>query len=170
MFLVFGLFTLSAGTARAEGTADEDNGYNFSLAATIGEGMFFLNDATYRGPVTLEVVPSIGGEWVKADLGLSTTLESVRIAGTDIGNWAFTARPGARLTPPMIPLYIRGAVPVQIREDNLDWGLLGGVGTDIRLMEKVGLVLEVNTTLSKDLDWGNDGIPLEFRAGMSLYF
>jgi len=37
-------------------------------------------------------------------------------------------------------------------------------------LERLGFVFEIDTTLSKDLEWGKDGIPWEFRAGVSLHF
>ena len=101
------MLTLSAGVARAEdGEASakekDSDAYTFGLAFTIGEGVYFVHDEAYRGPVSLEVVPSFGWDWFKFDFGVSTTLESVKIAGTNVGNWNFTFRPGARLTPPLV--------------------------------------------------------------------
>lgn len=145
-------------------------GYSIGLAATIGEGMYFINSHVYRGPVSLEIVPSIGWSWFKFDLGLSTTLESVKIAGTHVGYWNFTFRPGARITPPMIPLYLRLAFPLQLQRHNFDWGVMFGVGLDIRIIAILGIVFEIDTALSKDLEWGGSGIPLEFRLGISLHF
>jgi hypothetical protein len=166
---------LSAGAVSAEEESqsmegDSSRGYAIGLAATIGEGMYFVHGDVYRSPVSLELVPSIGWSWLKLDLGLSTTLESVRIAGTHVGYWNFTFRPGARLTPPMIPLYLRVAFPLQIQRRNFDWGVMFGAGVDIRIIAILGIVFEVDTTLSKDLEWGGDGIPLEFRVGISLHF
>ncbi len=173
LFLV--ALTLAPGAAMAEEGSQSsggaaDNGYSFGLAATIGEGMYFIDSDVYRGPVSIEVVPSFGWSWLKLDLGLSTTLESIRIAGTDVGNWNFTFRPGGRLTPPMLPLYLRAAFPLQIQRHNFDYGIMFGVGTDIPLFGALGLVLEVDTTLSKDLEWGGKGVPLEFRGGVSFRF
>jgi hypothetical protein len=168
MFVVAVVGTLASGMAMAE--EEESSGYNFGLALTIGEGMYFIDDGVSRGPVSLEVVPSFGWAWFKFDLGLSTTLESIRIAGTNVGDWNFTFRPGARLTPPMIPLYLRFAVPLQIQQHDFDWGLMFGVGADIHIFWILGIVLEVDTTLSKNLEWGGRGIPLEFRGGVSLHF
>jgi hypothetical protein len=132
--------------------------------------MYFTHGSTYRGPVSLEVVPSFGWEWIKLDLGLSTTLESIEIAGTNWGHWNWTFRPGARITPPMIPLYFRFAVPLQIQRHDFDYGLMFGLGADIPVVGPLGIVIEADTTLSKNLGWGGDGVPLEFRAGISLHF
>lgn len=173
--LVVFAVTLAAGVAAAdEGSQSEEggakSGYTFGLSLTIGEGMYFIHDSVYRGPVSLELVPSFGWSWFKFDLGLSTTLESIRIAGTHVGYWNFTFRPGGRLTPPMIPLFLRVAFPLQIQRHNFDWGVMFGVGADIPIFKILGIVLEVDTTLNNDLEWGGDGIPLEFRAGVSLHF
>jgi hypothetical protein len=173
--LVLVAITLAAGVARADdesqsAAAAKVNGYNFGLAFTIGEGMYFVHKDVYRGPVSLEVVPSFGWSWFKFDLGLSTTLESVEIAGSDVGHWNFTFRPGARLTPPSIPLYVRFAVPLQIERHDFDWGVMFGLGADLHIVSILGIVLEVDTTLSKHLSWGGDGVPLEFRAGLSFHF
>ena len=115
-------------------------------------------------------MPSIGRTWFKLDLGLSTTLESIRIAGTHVGDWNFTFRPGARLAPSFLPLYLRAAIPLKIHQHDFDWGVLFGVGADIKLAWIIGLVLEVDTTLKKNLSWAGDGVPLEFRAGLSFHF
>jgi hypothetical protein len=167
--------TLAAGAARAEeesqSTGNESSrGYSFGLQLTLGEGMYFIHTDVYRSPVTLELVPSIGWSWFKFDLGLSTTLESVQIAGSDVGHWDFTFRPGGRLTPPMIPLYLRVAFPLKIQRDNFDWGLMFGAGVDIHIIAILGIVFEVDTALTDDLKWGGDGVPLEFRLGVSLHF
>ena len=166
---------LSISVAKAEEGSDskkddKDKSYNFGLALTIGEGMYFIHGDAYRGPVSLEVVPSAGWSWFKFDLGLSTTLESIKVGGTNVGNWNFTFRPGGRLTPPMIPLYLRVGFPLQIQQHDFDWGVMFGLGADIRLMKFIGIVLEVDTTLTKNLEWGGAGVPLEFRAGVCFYF
>lgn len=164
----------AAGAAKAEDAESEDesrnNGYRFGLALTLGEGMYFIDGDVYRGPVTLEVVPSLGWTWFKFDLGLYTTLESIRIAQTKVGYWNFTFRPGGRLTPPMIPLYFRVAFPLQFRRHSFDYGVMFGAGLDIHIIAILGIVFEVDTTLTKDLEWGGDGVPLEFRGGVSLHF
>ena len=160
--------TLAAGATRAE--AASSNGYTFGLALTIGEGVYFVHKSAYRGPVSLEAVPSFGWSWFKFDLGVSTTLESVRIAGSKLGYWNWTFRPGGRITPPMIPLYLRVAFPLQIQRHDFDYGVMFGVGADIPVFGFLGVVLEIDTTLSKHLSWGGDGVPLEFRAGVSFHF
>ena len=163
--------TLGANVALADGESQSgSNGTSFSLALTIGEGMYFIDGDVYRGPASLEVVPSIGWPWVKLDLGLSTTLESIQIAETSVGYWNFTFRPGGRLTSPILPLYLRIAFPLQFQQDDFDWGVMFGVGVDALVFGNIGVVLEVDTTLSKYLEWGGNGVPLEFRAGLSLHF
>ena len=168
--------TLAAGTARAEEEGSDDtgsassDGYSFGLQLTIGEGMYFYDGGVYRSPVSLELVPSLGWSWFKFDLGLSATLESVQIESTNVGYWNFTFRPGARLTPPMIPLYLRVAFPLQCQRHDFDWGLMFGAGLDIHLIAILGIVLEIDTALTHDLKWGGDGVPLEFRAGLSFHF
>jgi hypothetical protein len=146
------------------------SGHEFSLTGTIGDGAYFIDDKVYRGPVSLEVVPSVGWTWFAADFGVSTTLESIKIAGSHVGNWNTTFRPGARFTPPVTPLYLRAAVPLQVQRDNVDYGLMFGVGADFKLLNTIGLVVEADTTLSKDLEWGGKGVPVEFRAGLSFHF
>jgi hypothetical protein len=167
--------TLAAGAASAEEASqssgnESSDGYSFGLQLTIGEGMYFIHSDVYRSPVTLELVPSLGWSWFKFDLGLSTTLESVQIAGGHVGYWNFTFRPGGRLTPPMLPLYLRVAFPLQIQRDNFDWGLMFGAGVDIHIIAILGIVFEIDTALTKDLEWGGGGVPLEFRVGASLHF
>ena len=161
----------AVGTARADEGVDADSGgYTMGVALTIGEGVYFVDGHGYRGPVSLEVVPSIGWAWFKFDLGVSTTLESVKIADTNFGDWNVTFRPGGRLTPPSTPLYLRVAFPLQIQQHDIDYGVMFGAGADIGIAANLGLVLEIDTTLSKNLEWGGRGLPLEFRAGLSLHF
>jgi hypothetical protein len=174
ILMVFAM-TLAAGAASAEEESQEEDegssdGYRFGLQLTIGEGMYFIDHDVYRSPVSLELVPSLGWSWFKFDLGLSATLESIRIAGSHVGYWNFTFRPGGRLTPPMIPLYLRVAFPLQIQRDNFDWGLMFGAGVDIHIIAILGIVFEIDTALTHDLEWGGEGVPLEFRVGISLHF
>lgn len=164
---------LAPGVARAEepsGGGSERSPLAFGLNVTIGEGMYFIDSDVYRGPVSLEIMPALELEWFTIDFGLSTTLESIRIAETDVGNWNFTFRPGIRITPPMFPMYARIALPLELQTDDFDWGVLFGVGADIPLFGMLGLMIEVDTTLSNRLEWGGDGLPLEFRIGISLDF
>jgi hypothetical protein len=170
--LVIASILTAAGVARADegsDSSDSEGGYTFGLALTIGEGMYFVNNGVHRGPVTLELVPSLGWAWFKFDLGLTTTLESVEIAGLNVGHWSFSFRPGGRLTPPFMPLYLRVALPLQIQDHGFDWGLMLGVGVDITILI-VGIVFEIDTQLTDQLKWGNTGIPLEFRLGVSVHF
>jgi hypothetical protein len=172
--VIVAVTTLSANSARADrddrSSYDDDERGRGSFALTMGESVYFVGGSAYRGPFSLEAVPSFGWRWFKLDLGLSTTLESVRIAGTDVGDWNFTFRPGGRITPPMLHgLYGRFAIPLEFQEHNVDWGVLFGVGVDIHLVSILGLVLETDTTLSNRLRWSGDGLPLEFRAGISLH-
>lgn len=168
--------TFAANVARAEGEEAEPAaseggyGYRFGLAFTIGEGFYVVDNEVWRGPVSLEIVPSLGWEWFKFDLGLAVTLESIEIAGTDVGHWSFSFRPGGRLTPPMIPLYFRVAFPLILQVGNFQAGIMFGVGVDIPIFKILGIVFEIDTTLNDDLSWGVDGMPLEFRLGLSLHF
>lgn len=162
---------LAPGAARADEALPHDfHAYTMGVALTIGESVYFVDGDGYRGPVSLEVVPSIGWLWFKFDLGVSVTLESVEIADTHVGDWNVTLRPGGRLTPPATPLYVRVAFPLQIKEHDVDWGVMFGVGADIEIASDLGFVVELDTTLSKNLEWGGRGFPLEFRAGLSLHF
>lgn len=173
LILTAATIILASGLASAEESGDSsgsDGGYQFGVALTIGEGMYFVDHDVYRGPVSLEVVPSLGWSWFKFDLGLSTTFESVKIAGTNVGDWNFTFRPGGRLTPPMIPVYLRVAFPVRIQTDDIAGGMMFGLGADIPIIWKVGLVLEVDSTLDSALNWGGDGVPLDIRVGASIHF
>jgi len=170
---LFAVAMLAARTARAQEeyqSSETGSGYTMGLAATIGETVYFINSDAYRGPVSLELVPSFGWPLLKIDLGLSTTFESVHIEGSNAGHWNFTFRPGARLTPTTLPIYFLFAVPLVFQDGDTDFGLMFGAGLDFHLSGIVGLVLEVDTTLSKNLEWGGDGVPLEFRAGLSFHF
>jgi hypothetical protein len=146
------------------------SGYTFGLAVTLGEQVYFIDSDAFRGPVSLELVPSFGWPLLKLDLGLYTTFESVQIGSSSVGHWNFTFRPGARLTPTLIPLYIRFAIPLILLKDDTDFGLMFGAGLDFQLGGIIGLVFEVDTTLSKNLEWGGNGVPLEFRAGLSFHY
>lgn len=134
------------------------------LELSIGEGIYFINGDVYRGPVSLELVGSLGWEWFKFDLGLYGTLEDLAAM-----NRNFVLRPGARITPPKIPIFFRMAIPIQVTND-FDWGILFGFGGVIPLIPHLGILLEVDTWLTKNFSWGADGIPLEFRAGLAFSF
>jgi hypothetical protein len=175
VFAVAIVAILAGGQAKAyEDSRPSYNGYRFGLALTLGEGMYFFHYGdyhdVYRGPVSLEVVPSYGWGWFKVDLGLYMTLESIRIAGGNVGNWNFTFRPGGRVTSPWFPLYFRFAFPLQLQLHHFDFGIMFGLGLDIHIVGNLGFVFEVDTTLSKYLEWGGDGVPLEFRGGVSFHF
>lgn len=159
--------TLFAGPALAYGSHHE--GYTQGLAVTLGEVLYSIDGDVYRGPLSLELVPSFGGPWLKLDLGLLVTLESIGVADTHAGYRSFTFRPGLRLTPPAIPLYVRAAFPLTFQKDYFDWGLMLGAGVDIRIADAVGLVLEVDTAFTEDLEWGGLALPLEFRGGLSFH-
>ena len=65
LLLVVFVSTFAASSALAdEGSgpteSKADGGYRFGLAATIGEGMYFIHKDVYRGPVSLEVDPLAG--------------------------------------------------------------------------------------------------------------
>lgn len=177
--LIIVAMTMSAAVAMADEGSEEgsgeqkserSSGYNWGLDFTIGEGMVFHDGDVFRGPVNLELVPSFGWKWFKFDLGLLVTLESLEIDGSDIGHWNFTFRPGGRLTPPMIPLYFRVAFPLVLQRDNFDFGVMFGVGVDIKVFKILGIIIEVDTSLNNDYSWGGDYVPLEFRVGLSLKF
>ncbi|PIV98410.1 MAG: hypothetical protein COW42_14820 [Deltaproteobacteria bacterium CG17_big_fil_post_rev_8_21_14_2_50_63_7] len=170
--LLFALaITFTAGVAAAEeGSDSSSSSSDLSLAVTIGESAYFIDGSAYRGPVTLEAVPSIGWSMLEVDLGLCATLESIKVAGTNIGDWNFAFRPGVRVAPPILPLYLRAAIPLQIYENDFDWGFMFGVGAQLPVLPMLALVLEVDTALTKNLEWGGKGVPLEFRAGASISF
>lgn len=170
LFVLGIVFSTAAATAQeTDGGASSSKGV-FKLDATIGESLYVLEGEAYRGPVSFELVPSFGWEYFRIDLGLGTTLESIEIGGTHVGEWAFLFRPGARLTAPILPMYLRFAVPLYLQQHNTDWGFLFGLGVDIPLIGIVGLVLEADTTLTSDLEWGGVGVPVELRAGVSFRF
>ncbi len=170
MFVVALALATAEARAQGESEAPQGRGYTFGLALTFGEGFYVIDQHVYRGPVSFEVVPSFGWSWFKFDLGLSTTLEHLHFGDSRAGYWNFTFRPGGRVTPPMMPLYFRFAFPLQIQQDHFDWGVMLGLGVDIHIVNFFGIVLEVDTTLSKYLRWGSDGAPLEFRIGVSFWF
>lgn len=70
----------------------------------------------------------------------------------------------------MLPVYFRFAVPLVFLQDDTDWGFMFGAGLDFHLGGIVALVFEIDTTLSKNLEWGGGGIPLEFRTGLSFHY
>jgi len=163
---------LSANLAMADSRSASRRGgaQHFALNLTLGETAFRISKKLYRGPFSLELMPSMEMGWLTVDLGLLTALEKVHIANTELGNWGITLRPGGRLTPPPLPVYLRIAFPLQFQAHNFDWGVLFGLGTDLRIFKNIGIVLELDSTLSKALNWGRLGMPWEFRAGLSFHF
>ena len=137
--------------------------YNAEISLSIGEGVYFVKGDALRGPISLELVPSFGWKWFKFDLGLYATLEELRSADRD-----FIFRPGARLTPPVIPLYLRAAFPLTVTH-GFDWGFMAGLGVDFFILRPLGIFLEADTFITRDGNWG-DVVPLEFRLGAKLAF
>ncbi len=172
LVLSVAVVTLATGLARADDGSELSpfDHSGFGLALTLGEGMYFVHGSVYREQVTFEVVPSFGWSWFKIDLGLYIAFEDLWIPGFHSGSWNFTFRPGGRVTPPMIPLYFRFAFPLEIQRDYFNYGVLFGLGVDIPILPILGIVLEVDTTLNRDLEWGVVGVPLEFRGGVALHF
>ena len=161
------------GTAHANRIQDHaiaHNGYTFGLALTLGTGVYFVHDEIHRAPVSLEAVPSFGWTWFKFDLGTYITFEHLKYKHSRAGHWTLQFRPGGRLTPPFMPVYFRLAFPLSIQAHHLDFGVLFGVGVDIPIYKFLGLVFEIDTTLSKHLEWGGLGAPVEFRGGVSFWF
>lgn len=137
---------------------------DFGIALSVGEGVTFYDGEGYRSPVSIEVLPSISPiPWVKVDLGFFATLEDVRG-----GDRNFVLRPGVRITPPILPVYGRLALPLQTT-NGFDWGFLVGVGASFGI-SIVSLFAEVDTFLTDDGDWGGTVVPLDFRVGVELSF
>jgi len=156
------LFAFLISTAPGAARADL-----FRLGLAIGEGMSINGGDVSRIPVSLELVPSLGWTWFKFDLGFYITLEDLQ-AGNVALDKNLTLRPGCRLSPPIIPLYFRFAVPLQVI--NFDWGILLGVGVDFKLLGPLGIFGEINTQLTKNFGWGSNGVPLDFQAGLRVAF
>jgi hypothetical protein len=145
-----------------------------SLSLSVGESVVFHKGDTLRGPFSLELVPSVGWDWFKFDLGLYLTLEDIESSDRN-----FVIRPGFRITPPMLPLYFRFAVPLQTT-NQFDAGFLIGIGAEWPAGYPVALFGEVDTfgtwrgRVRGDNDergGGNwDTWPLEFKLGIKLNF
>ncbi|MBN1771724.1 MAG: hypothetical protein JXB32_10710 [Deltaproteobacteria bacterium] len=166
LVLTVAALTAPAGVARA----DDWSSPGFNLALTLGEGVYFVDGDVYREQVSFEVVPSFGWSWFRFDLGLMTMFESFQVADTNLGNWNFTFRPGGRVTPPMAPVYFRFAFPLELQRHDFNYGVLFGGGLDIRVIPVLGIMFEINTTLTSELEYGRRGVPLEFRLGVNFHF
>jgi hypothetical protein len=172
MILTVAAITLGTGVAKAEESSEgyEWTSSGFNLGLTLGEGVYFVDGDAYREQFSFEVVPSWGWAWFRFDLGLLTTFESFQVGDTNLGNWNFTFRPGGKVTPPMIPLYFRFAFPLEIQQHDFNFGVLLGGGVDIRVIPILGIVFEIDTILTSELEYGRRGVPLEFRLGVNLHF
>jgi len=168
LILTVAAITLAAGVAESQEYEETSSGFN--LALTLGAGMYFVDGDVHREQVSFEVIPSWGWDWFRFDLGLMTTFESFQVADTNLGNWNFTFRPGGRVTPPMIPLYFRFAFPLELQRHDFNYGVLFGGGVDIRVIPLLGIMFEINTTLTSELEFGRRGVPLEFRLGVNFHF
>jgi hypothetical protein len=172
LILTVAAISLTAGVAKAQ-EQSEPFGWTssgFELGLTLGEGVYFVDGDAYREQVSFEVVPSFGWEWFRFDLGLLTTFESFHVGDTNLGNWNFTFRPGGKVTPPMIPLYFRFAFPLEFQRHDFNYGVLFGGGVDIRVIPLLGIVFEIDATLTNELEFGRRGVPLEFRLGVNFFF
>ena len=177
LLLVVFVSTFAASSALAdEGSgpteSKADGGYRFGLAATIGEGMYFIHKDVYRGPVS-------PGSWIPlAGHGSNSTLaylRRLRASKSQAQTSATGTSPSAsRLATNSThdsPLYLRVAVPLQIQRHDFDLGpIVWCRRRDIHIVWILGIVLEADTTLSNHLKWGGDGVPLEFRVGLSFHY
>lgn len=133
--LFLGVLAAQPRTARAD----------FQLGFSLGEAVYFVDGGAERGPVSLELTPSLAFEWVKLDLALFAYVEDLAIVGP-----TFALRPGVRITPPFLPVYGRFAIPLHLAEE-FDYGFLLGVGGELGL-DVLALFLEVNTFFTDDGD------------------
>lgn len=134
-----------------------------SLSLTIGESLYVVDDEVLRGPISLEVVPSYGWEWISIDLGIYATLEELESSDRDL-----MFRPGFRITPPL-PIYGRAALNLTATH-GFDWGFLLGVGVEFPPATPVKFIAEIDTFLTDDGDFGGTIFPLELKVGALVEF
>jgi hypothetical protein len=127
------------------------------LGATLGTG-FNLRGDHDRVPTNVEVMPFFNIAMVSIDLGILFDLEE-----PDNAERTYTLRPGVRVEIPFV--YLRAAAPLQLKPD-FDYGILAGVGHKFSIAKVIGIVVEVDTHLTKEL--GFDLIPVELRAGVQF--
>jgi len=149
----FGLLAAQPRAARA----------GIQLSFSLGEAVYFVDGDAERSPVSLELTPSYAFEWVKLDLALFAYVEDLDIVGP-----TFALRPGVRVTPPVLPVYARFAIPLHLA-DEFDYGFLLGAGGELSLLDVIAFFLEVNTFFTDDGDW-TGAVPLEFRLGARITF
>ena len=128
------------------------------LGATLGTGFVRSNGETNRMPTSVEVMPFFNIAIVSIDLGVLFDLEELNNADR-----TYTLRPGARVEIPLV--YLRAAAPLQLKPE-FDYGILVGVGHKFSIAKVIGILIEVDTHLTKEL--GFDAIPVEFRAGVQF--
>ncbi|GMV43774.1 MAG: hypothetical protein AMXMBFR64_54900 [Myxococcales bacterium] len=133
------------------------------MSLTVGESLYVVEREPLRGPFSLELVPSLGWDWIKLDLGIYATLEELESGGRDL-----MFRPGVRVTPP-VPVYGRAAFNLTAT-NGFDWGFLLGVGLDIPLIPPLGLIAELDTFLTEGGEFGGRVVPLELKVGARLAF
>lgn len=138
-------------------------GVDFGFAVSLGEGVRFDDGTARRLPVSIEFLPSIQPiPWIKVDLGFLGTLEDLRHEGRD-----FLLRPGVRVTPPFLPVYLRVAVPLRTTH-SFDWGFLVGAGASIGV-SIISIFGEIDASFTEEGEWDRS-VPLDFRLGVEVYF
>lgn len=134
------------------------------LYVSAGQGLYLRGWDTadaLRGPVSVEVVPSIGWDLIKLDLGVWIPTEQLKDRDQTV-----VLRPGVRLTPG--PIFIRAAAPIHLGTERVDSGVLLGLGARLKLGRTLGVFIEADGFPSSRDDF--DSMPLEGRAGVLFAF
>jgi hypothetical protein len=131
---------LAAALIAAPFAARADTGLRIGLEAQIAShdattGTTWITD---NWPLAGDVMLSYWtpGSIVSFDLELSEQFFLSSSAGTGSGRIGTVVRPGVRISPPVIPLYIRGALPINVETANGERELLDlrlGAGFNIPL-------------------------------------
>lgn len=146
---------LAAGSAWADG----------AVFMSAGGNLDFSRSSPLRGPLSVELVPSFGGDILRFDLGLYMRLVTNPSGQSDDD---LSLRPGLRLGSTNFPFYLRAAVPLVLAREGLDYRLMLGAGLHLPVGEHASLLFEVDTLPAKQIAIRHD--QLEGRAGFAFGF
>ncbi|MBM4353965.1 MAG: hypothetical protein FJ109_09270 [Deltaproteobacteria bacterium] len=132
------------------------------LGLSLGTGMY-VDDGVELSPLNAEAMVYWSFANISADLGFLFTLEEFGVKEAEL----MTIRPGVRVAIPGI-CYLRGAVPMNVRDD-FNYGFLVGVGKTLLNLQALRLFAEVDATFMEKAEFV-EKFPIEARIGLEIGF
>lgn len=160
--LTLGALALAAPAAAAAQASPEPSGglvLGLSMAGGVEAGL----ETGKAGLFEAELLA--GWEFPASGAGLVIRPELAAILGMSPGSYA-ALRPGARVSLPETPLWLRGALDwsdARGKDSRWRW-VLAGLGWETRMTASLGLSLEADTGIPLS---GSAGVPIMLRVGVT---